>query len=95
MYLLNGLFFKTLLAQSSIRIPCFIKLKRSENERKIIISSMTSSGNSRIDFWFKDAILFQESKRFSFRYTKKVDYNCHHTNIALVMNTFQLLQSAL
>ena len=55
-YLLNGFFFDTRFAQSANFFPDFLKLERSANERKAIISSMTSSGKSRIDFLTKWSI---------------------------------------
>ena len=59
-YLLNGFFFNTLSVQSANRFPSFLNSYRSRNERKVIISSITSFGKSSKDFCFKLAILFWE-----------------------------------
>ena len=57
-YLLNGLFFITRLAQFSSRFSTLLKLKRSGKDRNDNISSITSSGKSSMDCFSKHRILF-------------------------------------
>ena len=53
-----GFFFATRFAQATNFLPALLKLKRSVNERKAIMISMTSSGKSVIEFLTKRSIIY-------------------------------------
>ena len=95
-YILNGFFFNTLSVESANRFPSFLNLYRSLNERKIIISSITSSGKSNKDLCFKHAmfdlpvIMSDETRNLLNIMNKKATSSLSHKNFSLQLKQLNI-----